>query len=67
MGLPLASIRVVDLTRFRSGPTAVRQLSDMGAQVIQVVAPARAAAGRRRSGCTASTIRTCSATSARCG
>ena len=45
MGLPLASIRVVDLTRFRSGPTAVRQLSDMGAQVIQVVAPGEGRGG----------------------
>ena len=45
MGLPLASIRVVDLTRFRSGPTAVRQLSDMGAQVIQVVAPSEGRGG----------------------
>ncbi len=34
--LPLAHIRVVDLTRARSGPTAVRQLADMGAQVVKV-------------------------------
>ena len=39
MALPLASLRVIDLTRFRSGPTAVRQLADMGADVIQI-APA---------------------------
>ena len=36
--LPLAHIRVVDLTRARSGPTAVRQLADMGAQVVRVEA-----------------------------
>ena len=36
--LPLAHIRVVDLTRARAGPTAVRQLADMGAQVVKVEA-----------------------------
>jgi formyl-CoA transferase len=36
MSLPLAPYTVVDLTRARSGPTAVRQLADMGAQVIRV-------------------------------
>ncbi len=36
MPLPLESIRVIDLTRARSGPTCVRQLADMGAQVIKV-------------------------------
>ncbi len=36
MALPLAHIRVIDLTRARSGPTCVRQLADMGAQVIKV-------------------------------
>src|ERR1700730_16914501 len=35
----LSHIRVVDLTRARSGPTCVRQLSEMGAQVIKVEAP----------------------------
>jgi formyl-CoA transferase len=34
--LPLAHITVVDLTRARAGPTAVRQLADMGANVIKV-------------------------------
>ena len=34
--LPLSHITVIDLTRFRSGPTCVRQLADMGARVIQV-------------------------------
>jgi crotonobetainyl-CoA:carnitine CoA-transferase CaiB-like acyl-CoA transferase len=36
MTLPLAHVRVIDLTRARSGPTCVRQLADMGAQVIKV-------------------------------
>ena len=35
----LAGIRVVDLTRARSGPTCVRQLADLGAEVIQVAQP----------------------------
>ena len=38
MSLPLEHITVVDLTRARSGPTAVRQLADMGASVIKVEA-----------------------------
>ncbi|MGH7389060.1 MAG: CaiB/BaiF CoA transferase family protein [Candidatus Rokuibacteriota bacterium] len=36
--LPLEHIAVVDLTRARSGPTAVRQLADMGARVVKVEA-----------------------------
>ncbi len=36
--LPLAGIRVIDLTRARSGPTAVRQLAEMGADVLKVEA-----------------------------
>jgi crotonobetainyl-CoA:carnitine CoA-transferase CaiB-like acyl-CoA transferase len=36
--LPLAPYTVIDLTRARSGPTCVRQLADMGAQVIQISA-----------------------------
>jgi len=35
----LDGIRVVDLTRARSGPTCVRQLADLGADVVQVSDP----------------------------
>ena len=34
--LPLSSYFVLDLTRARAGPTAVRQLADWGANVIKV-------------------------------
>lgn len=37
--MPLSHIKVIDLARARSGPTCVRQLSEMGAQVIKVEAP----------------------------
>jgi crotonobetainyl-CoA:carnitine CoA-transferase CaiB-like acyl-CoA transferase len=37
--LPLARFKVIDLTRVRAGPTAVRQLADWGADVIKVENP----------------------------
>jgi crotonobetainyl-CoA:carnitine CoA-transferase CaiB-like acyl-CoA transferase len=35
-GLPLADLRVIDLTIARAGPTCVRQLADWGADVVRV-------------------------------
>ena len=36
---PLSAYKVIDLSRVRAGPTAVKQLSDWGAQVIRVEIP----------------------------
>jgi crotonobetainyl-CoA:carnitine CoA-transferase CaiB-like acyl-CoA transferase len=36
---PLSRFKVIDLTRVRAGPTAVRQLADWGARVIKVETP----------------------------
>jgi crotonobetainyl-CoA:carnitine CoA-transferase CaiB-like acyl-CoA transferase len=38
---PLSQVRVVDLTKARAGPTCVRQLADLGADVVQVCDPRR--------------------------
>jgi crotonobetainyl-CoA:carnitine CoA-transferase CaiB-like acyl-CoA transferase len=37
--LPLSRFIVIDLTRARSGPTAVRQLADWGADVLKIESP----------------------------
>lgn len=37
---PLSKFRVIDITRVRAGPTAVRHFADWGADVIRVEAPA---------------------------
>ena len=36
--LPLSKYTVLDLTRARAGPTAVRQMADWGARVIRIEA-----------------------------
>ena len=41
--LPLSRFKVIDLTRARAGPTAVRQLADWGADVVKVEEPGDAA------------------------
>jgi crotonobetainyl-CoA:carnitine CoA-transferase CaiB-like acyl-CoA transferase len=39
--LPLSRFKVIDLTRARAGPTAVRQLADWGADVLKVEFPGK--------------------------
>ncbi len=47
---PLARFKVIDLSRVRAGPTAVRQLADWGADVIKVEAPEGDSLGQDRHG-----------------
>ena len=50
VGSALGRFRVIDLTRVRSGPTAVRQLADFGADVIKVEAPGQSGVDEARLG-----------------
>lgn len=50
MAKALSYLRVIDLTRVRSGPTAVRQLADWGADVIKVEQPEDAFTDASRNG-----------------
>ncbi|HEY4252326.1 MAG TPA: CaiB/BaiF CoA-transferase family protein [Roseomonas sp.] len=48
--LPLSSLKVLDLTRVRSGPTCVRQLADWGADCIKIEAPDEVDTGKGMGG-----------------
>jgi crotonobetainyl-CoA:carnitine CoA-transferase CaiB-like acyl-CoA transferase len=47
---PLSRFTVLDLTRVRSGPTAVRQFADWGANVIKIEAPSAIDTGKGMGG-----------------
>ncbi len=47
---PLSRFTVLDLTRVRSGPTAVRQFADWGAKVIKIEAPDEVETGKGMGG-----------------
>src|SRR5258708_28265179 len=48
--MPLSRFTVLDLTRVRAGPTAVRQLADWGAKVIKLDAPPAPGSGEAMGG-----------------
>jgi crotonobetainyl-CoA:carnitine CoA-transferase CaiB-like acyl-CoA transferase len=48
--MPLDHLTILDLTRVRSGPTAVRQLADWGARVIKIEAPDEVDTGKGMGG-----------------
>jgi crotonobetainyl-CoA:carnitine CoA-transferase CaiB-like acyl-CoA transferase len=48
--MPLSRFKVLDLTRVRAGPTAVRQLADWGAEVIKIETPIGPGSGEAMGG-----------------
>ena len=48
--MPLARFTVLDLTRVRAGPTAVRQFADWGAKVIKIETPPEPGSGEAMGG-----------------
>jgi formyl-CoA transferase len=48
--MPLSRFTVLDLTRVRAGPTAVRQLADWGARVVKIEAPPEPGGGEGMGG-----------------